>query len=155
VTLIDVSLTVAFLAAVWWLLYTLLMNWRSVLATMQGFVLRSKGTSPFKSRSVAYGLLSFGVVASVALAVFFTMSTGASSAYVQSAEAACLDWFKSDSDVGAYDAFLDGTWEKDGHVVVEIGFNKQSTTYSSRLCVYDPVTRNMTAPNNFTRSRWE
>ncbi len=71
------------------------------------------------------------------------------------AQSACLNWFKSEPDVGGRDAFLDDTWEKDEHIVVEIGFDLEGSSYSSRLCVYDPESNKMTAPNNFTRSRWE
>lgn len=141
--------------AAWWILFIVFLRWRTIVAGGSKFLSLSTRSSVFTNRFLKYGLASFVIVAVGFIAILPSLSGGSSSAAIDQAEAACLDWFKTDSSVGARDAFLDGTWERDGHIVVEIGFERTNTNYSSRLCVYDPVARNMQAPNNFTRSRWE
>lgn len=71
------------------------------------------------------------------------------------AENACLQWFKDDWELGGSDEFSSEVWEKDGKVVVEIGFDDNGTSYNTRLCVFDPETGRMQAPNTFNRGRWE
>lgn len=78
-----------------------------------------------------------------------------SSDQISQAERSCVGWFKSDRDVGSFDAFKSDSWRKDGRAVVEVGFNRKTSSYSTRLCIYDFETNTMSAPTNFTRGRWE
>ena len=107
-----------------------------------------------KDRRLLLGLLA---VASLGVIAFFVMSPamGVSSDDMRRAEAACVGWFEDERDLGGSDPFSSDVWEKDGSVVVEVGFDKSGNSYSTRLCVYDLDSDRMSAPNNFTRSRWE
>ena len=128
---------------------------RFVVARVGGYAQRFGSSPTLRRRSVGYGLLLFLLVGIAALSLAWTRRSETSTASIRSAETACVNWFKTDSDLGARDAFLDRSWKKDGHIVVEVGFDKRGSSYSSRLCVFDPEQGRMTAPNNFTRSRWE
>ena len=144
-----------FMAVAWWLLFKFFLRWKDVLDAMHGYVTRLTTPSLVQGKSMKY-LIVASVVLAIAVAGSLLLSRGGlSSDAISSAQAGCLNWFKSEPDVGGRDAFLDGTWEKDGHIVVDIGFNLEGSSYSSRLCVYDPASGKMTAPNNFTRSKWE
>lgn len=90
-------------------------------------------------------------------AAFLSMpgAIGVSTDQMSRAEFACISWFNEDRDLGGRAPFSSDVWEKDGHIVVKVGFNKRGSSYSTRLCVYDPDSNSMSAPNNFTRSRWE
>lgn len=93
------------------------------------------------------------LVGAVAGFIYLLMPNGNVS--TASAEQDCVLWFKRNNDLGGYDAFASSSWEKDGRIVVEVGFDMRGQEYSTRLCVYDPETGDMSAPNNLTRSRWE
>lgn len=105
-------------------------------------------------QKILFGVLLVGVLGAIA---FFGVQslTGVSADQMRQAESACIRWFKKDSDLGGYDSFSSDTWEKDGHAVVEVGFDRKGSSYSTRLCVYDFERHNMSAPNNFSRGRWE
>lgn len=107
-------------------------------------------------RGLFFQNLSFLVIGGIVglAALTFLLTASPSKDYTATAEAACVNWFKH-SEVGGFDSFASSVWEKDRKVVVEIGFNKTGQEYSTRLCVYDPETGDMSAPNNLTRSRWE
>lgn len=143
------------MAVVWWLSFKLFLRWKDLLDAMQGYVTRLTSPSPVDGKPMRYLIVFSGVLAIAVVGSLLLSRGGLSSDAISSAQAGCLSWFKSRPDVGGRDAFLDGTWEKDGHIVVDIGFNLEGSSYSSRLCVYDPASGKMTAPNNFTRSRWE
>ena len=50
-----------------------------------------------------------------------------------------------------------GSWQKNGHIVVEVVWpeSSYSNSLTSRLCVYDPSTGQMSSPGAFGRGRWE
>lgn len=101
-------------------------------------------------------LVAFAVVTVGVIAFFWTQSVmGVSADQMRRAESACIRWFNDNRDLGGRDPFSSEVWEKDGSVVVEVGFDKRGRSYSTRLCVYDLDSNRMSAPNNFTRSRWE
>lgn len=93
------------------------------------------------------------LVGAVAGFIYLLMPNGNVS--TASAEQDCVRWFKRNRDLGGDDAFVSSSWEKDGKIVVKVGFDTNGDEYSTRLCVYDPETGDMSAPNNLTRSRWE
>mgnify|MGYP003136708595 FL=1 len=107
-----------------------------------------------QDRRVLLGVLA--VVVLGALGFFYMQNaTGVSADQMRRAESACVRWFNDDRDLGGRDPFSSDVWEKDGSVVVEVGFDRGGSSYSTRLCVYDINSNRMSAPNNFTRSRWE
>lgn len=107
-----------------------------------------------QDRRVLLGVLA--VVVLGALGFFYMQNaTGVSADQMRRAESACVRWFNDDRDLGGRDPFSSDVWEKDGSVVVEVGFDRSGSSYSTRLCVYDINSNRMSAPNNFTRSRWE
>ena len=119
------------------------------------------GTGRMKNRRIL--LVALAVVAVGAIAFFWTQSAMGVSAdqmrraedQMRRAESDCIRWFNRDRDLGGRDPFSSDVWGKDGSVVVEVGFDKRGSSYSTRLCVYDLDSNRMSAPNNFTRSRWE
>ncbi|WP_120503436.1 hypothetical protein [Sulfitobacter mediterraneus] len=54
-------------------------------------------------------------------------------------------------------AFATDTWTKRGSIVVEVGWKETSfsSTYQTRLCVYDPERGKMSSPGFIGRGRWE
>lgn len=107
-----------------------------------------------QDRRVLLGVLA--VVVLGALGFFYMQNaTGVSADQMRRAESACVRWFNDDRDLGGRDPFSSDVWEKDGSVVVKVGFDRRGSSYSTRLCVYDINSNRMSAPNNFTRSRWE
>lgn len=100
-----------------------------------------------------YIIAVFGLLGVLAAAWFFSMP--AKTDQIARAEDACIWWFKRERELSGAGVFTSDIWEKDGRIVVEVGFDKNSNSYSTRLCVFDPLTGKMQAPNNFTRSRWE
>jgi hypothetical protein len=99
-------------------------------------------------------LILVGVLGAI---VFFGIQSlmGVSADQMRRAELSCIRWFKEKSDLGGRDSFSSDTWEKDGRAVVEVGYDKNGRSYSTRLCVYDFENNTMSAPNNFNRDRWE
>lgn len=99
-------------------------------------------------------LILVGVLGAI---VFYGIQSlmGVSSDQMRRAEFSCIGWFQEDSDLGGRDPFSSDTWEKDGRAVVEVGFDKNGRSYSTRLCVYDFGNNTMSAPNTFNRARWE
>ncbi|CRL15220.1 hypothetical protein NIT7645_02268 [Phaeobacter italicus] len=71
------------------------------------------------------------------------------------AENNCASRFEEDRSLGGFGSFAVDRWDKDGRIVVEVGFDKIDSSYKSRLCVFNPKTSRMTAPTNFGRGRWE
>lgn len=107
-----------------------------------------------QDRRVLLGVLA--VVVLGALGLFYMQNaTGVSADQMRRAESACVRWFNDDRDLGGRDSFSSDVWEKDGSVVVEVGFDRRGSSYSTRLCVYDINSNRMSAPNNFNRARWE
>ncbi len=104
-------------------------------------------------RSVFLGLLIVALVAIGFVGVRTFM--GVSAEELRQAESSCVRWFKEDIDLGGSDSFSSDVWEKDGFVVVEVGFDRRGASYSTRLCVYDPSTNGRSSPGAFDRSRWE
>ncbi len=103
---------------------------------------------------------SLAVIAIVALviagiAAFTSLAGKTNGSDFATAESSCLDWFHSEPELGAYDAFMSDSWEKDGRIVVEVGYDRNGRSYSTRLCVFDPENLTMSAPNNLMRARWE
>lgn len=144
-----------FMLVVWWFSFKFFLRWKDVTDAVHGHVSRLPTPSLNQGTPRKYLVMASGALTIVVVGSFLLSRGGNSSDAISSAQSGCLNWFNSEPDVGGRDAFLDGTWEKDGHIVVDIGFNLEGSSYSSRLCVYDPASGKMTAPNNFTRSRWE
>ncbi|WP_170432169.1 hypothetical protein [Ruegeria arenilitoris] len=78
---------------------------------------------------------------------------------VLTATSGCASWIGKEFNDRQYSdpATATGTWEKHGHIVVEVAWKNDWTkdSYTSRLCVYDPVTGRMESPGAFGRSKWE
>ena len=72
---------------------------------------------------------------------------------VTRAERSCVSWFR-DPEIGGRDPFVADTWRKERHIVVKIGFDKNGTSYSTALCVYNLARGAMSKPNAFERGSW-
>ena len=81
-------------------------------------------------------------------------SSSDSGASMAVAEAACESWLGGELDSEGNTTIF-GSWRKNGKIVVEVGYNPQGATYSTRLCVYDPQTRDLESPGAFGRTQWE
>ena len=71
----------------------------------------------------------------------------------------CLDFINREfnSNSRSNPAFIDDTWNKNGSIVVSVGWKetRSSSTYQTRLCVYDPERGKMSSPGALGRGRWE
>lgn len=109
----------------------------------------------------------WGLAAGIALALFAgwaikksAQRAEADHAYLTShVRSRCVSWINDEfnhrstsNPASAYDS-----WEKNGHIVVEVAWKKNSYSKSldARLCVYDPDTGRMQSPGAFGRGRWE
>ncbi|WP_282048414.1 hypothetical protein [Sulfitobacter mediterraneus] len=71
----------------------------------------------------------------------------------------CLDFINREfnNNSRSNPAFIDDTWNKNGSIVVSVGWKetRSSSTYQTRLCVYDPERGKMSSPGALGRGRWE
>lgn len=94
-----------------------------------------------------------GAISGVALVLAWATLGGESSASMSSAEAACERWI-GDAFDSQNETTVFGSWKKRGKIVVDVGYNPQGSNYSTRICVYDPKTGDLVAPNAFQQSQW-
>lgn len=124
------------------------------------YVLANFSTLIFKPRVYIPSVLF------LALAVFVggwnflqNKKTEAQQAAFSSAKSRCQSWIdKEYNDIRRVaPAFVSGYWEKNGRLVVEVGWHEEagSSTYYSRLCVVDPESGRMFSPGAFSRNEWE
>ncbi|CUH52716.1 hypothetical protein [Shimia marina] len=78
---------------------------------------------------------------------------------MQSARVSCTNFIDREFNSRRYTekAKTLDSWVKMNKVVVEIGWkdSASASSYTTRLCVYDPMTRYLDSPGAFGRFRWE
>lgn len=118
-----------------------------VLSKLFRFIVHHLNSLP---RRVSVPLIALAIICSSGL-VLVIIIQGNSSKNMERAERACVSWFR-DSDFGGADAFVSDTYRKHGSIVVQIGFDRNGTSYTVVPCVYDDG--KLTKPAGFDRGYW-
>lgn len=90
----------------------------------------------------------------IGAATFALFQFGGFGGSATQAEAACESWIGEEFD-SAGNTTIFGSWRKNGKIVVKVGFDPQGDTYHTRLCLFDPKTRDLSSPGAFDRAQWE
>ena len=118
-----------------------------VLSKLFRFIVHHLNSLP---RRVSVPLIALAIIYSSGL-VLVIIIQGNSSKNMERAERACVSLFR-DSDFGGADAFVSDTYRKHGSIVVQIGFDRNGTSYTVVPCVYDDG--KLTKPAGFDRGYW-
>jgi len=104
------------------------------------------------------GILFTGVLSMIGYLVITDHLSGRA-ADRKVAEDRCVRFINDEFNSGSRHnpAFHRDTWSKDGSIVVEVGWKetRSSSSYTTRLCVYDRKNQRLRSPGAFDRHRWE